>query len=79
MLTAQLDALLEQLHANHVAVSPSLLSGVAWEQIVESVELLGADLVVIGTHGRTVLRRALLGSVAERVVRISSVPVPTIH
>lgn len=36
---------------------------------------LGADLVVVGTHGRTGLDRMLLGSVAERVLRLAHVPV----
>ena len=35
----------------------------------------GADLVVMGTHGRRGLRRMMLGSVAERFLRISTVPV----
>lgn len=74
----QLDGLVKRLRATHVEASSSLLSGVAWEQIVESIALLGADLVVVGTHGRTGLRRALLGSVAERVVRFASVPVLTV-
>ncbi len=39
----------------------------------------GFDLVVVGTHGRTGLRHALLGSVAERVVRRAGCPVLTIH
>ena len=38
-----------------------------------------ADIVVIATHGRTGLRRALLGSVAEEVVRKSSCPVLTVR
>ena len=37
------------------------------------------DLIVMGTHGRTGVKRFLLGSVAERVVRESPVPVLTIH
>ncbi len=37
------------------------------------------DLLVMGTHGRTGLKHFLLGSVAERVVRESPVPVLTIH
>ncbi len=37
------------------------------------------DLIVVGTHGRTGLRHALLGSVAERVVRRAGCPVLTIH
>lgn len=39
----------------------------------------GADLIVIGTHGRTGVKRALLGSVAEGVVRHAEVPVLTVH
>jgi nucleotide-binding universal stress UspA family protein len=39
----------------------------------------GADLVVMGTHGRSGLSRALLGSVAEKVVRTSPIPVVTVH
>ena len=39
----------------------------------------GADLIVMGTHGRTGLRRLLMGSVAEQVVRKASCPVLTIR
>ena len=52
------------------------------EDIVRMAESWGADLVVIGTHARTGLSRLLLGSVAEHVVRHSTVPVmvvPTRH
>jgi nucleotide-binding universal stress UspA family protein len=38
-----------------------------------------ADLVVIGTHGRRGLARAILGSVAENIIRTATVPVLTIH
>lgn len=37
------------------------------------------DLIVMGTHGRTGLDRYLIGSVAEKVVRMSEVPVLTVH
>ncbi len=46
-----------------------LLEGPAQDAIVTAAEQLGADLVVIGTHGRTGFRRLALGSVAEGVVR----------
>jgi len=39
----------------------------------------GADLIVMGTHGRTGLRRLLIGSVAEAVMRLASVPVIVVH
>jgi nucleotide-binding universal stress UspA family protein len=38
-----------------------------------------ADLIVMGTHGRTGWRHALLGSVAEKLVRSASCPVMTVH
>ena len=40
---------------------------------------IGADLIVIATHGRTGLKHLLIGSVAERVVRHSRVPVLTLR
>ena len=47
--------------------------------IVARAEKDRADLIVIGTHGRTGLPRLLLGSVAERVVRTAPCPVLTVH
>ncbi|HLB16507.1 MAG TPA: universal stress protein [Burkholderiales bacterium] len=45
------------------------------DAIVEDAERWSADLIVIGTHGRRGLSKLFLGSVAEGVVRISSIPV----
>lgn len=47
--------------------------------ICRYAETIGADLIVISTHGRTGLRHLLIGSVAERVVRHASVPVLTLR
>ncbi|MGD8861142.1 MAG: universal stress protein [Myxococcales bacterium] len=52
--------------------------GVPYAVVVETAERLGADAIVIGTRPRSRLSRALLGSVAERVVRLASCPVFTI-
>jgi nucleotide-binding universal stress UspA family protein len=52
-----------------------LRQGPAWSEIAAAATELHADLVVIGTHGRRGLAHALLGSVAEKVVRLASVPV----
>jgi len=76
---AQLDELVEGLRAGDVDVAATLCSGVAWDRLIELIEKVGADLVVVGTHGRTGIRRALMGSIAERVVRLSPVPVLTVH
>lgn len=48
-------------------------------RIVEVAGELGADLIVMGTHGRTGLRRLLMGSVAEHVVRKAPCPVLTMR
>jgi nucleotide-binding universal stress UspA family protein len=45
------------------------------EEIARLASVLNADLVVIGSHGHRGLRHALLGSVAERIVRLSPAPV----
>ena len=76
---AQLDELVTGLRAAKVDVESTLAGGVAWDEILALVDHAKADLVVVGTHGRTGLRRALMGSIAERVVRLSPVPVLTIH
>ncbi len=48
-------------------------------EVVEFARENGVDLLVVGTHGRTGLRHALLGSTAERVVRRAGCPVLTVH
>jgi nucleotide-binding universal stress UspA family protein len=47
-------------------------------EIVRHAAEIGADMIVIGTHGRTGLAHAVLGSVAERVVRQAACPVLTV-
>lgn len=52
--------------------------GVVHEVIAREAERIGADLIIVGSHGRTGLRRALLGSVAAAVLRHAGCPVLTI-
>lgn len=56
-----------------------IASGDPADGILAAIGDSGADLIVMGTHGRTGISRVLLGSVAERVVRESPVPVLTVH
>lgn len=49
------------------------------EEIVKVAEEKGADLIVMGTHGRKGLEKVLLGSVAERVIKTASCPVMTVN
>jgi nucleotide-binding universal stress UspA family protein len=86
VVTPILDAAKDQLkEAGETArqVIPNaavmLRQGVAWREILAAREELGADVIVIGTHGRTGLAHVFLGSVAEHVVRSAPVPVITVH
>ncbi len=76
---SRLSAVVGGLEGSGVVVTSTLCSGAAWDRIVALVPEHGADLVVVGTHGRTGLSRAFMGSVAERVVRHSPVAVLTVR
>ena len=56
-------------------VSSELLEGDCIETIINCAKSRSADLIVIGSHGRSGLKRLMLGSVAEGVLRHSDVPV----
>ena len=60
-------------------VRTALRTGAPYREIVALATDERADLVVLGTHGRGGLDRALLGSVADRVVRLAPCPVLTVR
>ncbi|WP_135854973.1 universal stress protein [Halorussus salinus] len=64
---------------DEVPVEEVVESGVPKSAILEYVEEADADVVVMGTHGRTGLDHYLIGSVTEKVVRASPVPVMTVR
>lgn len=70
-----LAKLVDAHRAHGHSVDGVLRHGEPWEQIQAVADERGADLVVVGTHGRTGVARALLGSVAESVIRTSTRPV----
>jgi nucleotide-binding universal stress UspA family protein len=76
-LTTELQAALVKLASveKKVPVETHLLEGLPYQEITRMASELHADLIVMGTHGRTGVKHLLLGSVAERVVRTSPVPV----
>ena len=74
-----LDAEADRLKAEDVEVIALLRGGSPWEEILDAAKSLEVGLIVMGTHGRRGLPRALLGSVAEKVVRLSPVPVLTVR
>jgi nucleotide-binding universal stress UspA family protein len=71
---AMLERALARLGSSDAA-EMAVLEGEPVEAIVDGAERYLVDLIVIGSHGRRGLRRLLLGSVAEHVVRRSKVPV----
>jgi nucleotide-binding universal stress UspA family protein len=72
---------LDSRHAAHAGVLPgsstAFLVGPPARRLVEQAKEDKADLIVMGTHGRTGLGHLLMGSVAERVVRTAQCPVLT--
>src|SRR5262245_46774600 len=75
----QLDRLAAGIRSRRVAVRTLLSVGAAHRGIGDAAKKLRADLVVMSTHGRTGLSHALMGSVAERVVRSAPCPVLTLR
>lgn len=74
---AQLDEIVAELTADGVSAEAVALEGIAEDVLLKLAEDRHADLIVMGTHGRTGLGHALLGSIAERVVRGARCPVLT--
>jgi nucleotide-binding universal stress UspA family protein len=76
----QLEAVLQRLDEAGVENARGRLErGTPHRAIAEVADADGYDLIVMGTHGRTGLSHALVGSVTERVVRSSTVPVLSVH
>ncbi|MFC7058550.1 universal stress protein [Halovenus salina] len=67
------------LVGDDVPVETAIVEGVPKTAILDYVDDQGMDMVVMGTHGRTGLDHYLIGSVAEKVVRRSPVPVVTVR
>ncbi|WP_432821033.1 universal stress protein [Trichloromonas sp.] len=56
-----------------------IVPGIPYDEVIKKAEEQSADLIIMGTHGRTGLDHVLFGSTAEKVVRKSSIPVMTIR
>lgn len=71
----RMQALLHRVHREGLQGEMTIVQGVPFQAIVDMAESQDIDLIVMGTHGRTGLSHALMGSVAERVVRLAPCPV----
>lgn len=63
----------------HTRYECFVVPGIPYDEIIKKAQEISADLIVVGTHGRTGLDHVLFGSTAEKVVRKSPVPVMTIR
>jgi nucleotide-binding universal stress UspA family protein len=74
---AELEKLRRGLEGIEVKVE--LREGSLHDSILAATKDNAGDLIVMGTHGRTGLKHLVLGSIAERIVRLSTVPVLTVR
>ena len=74
-----MDKLIRRLRRSKVKAKSLLLRGSAYDQIVKTAKSKRADMVVIGTHGRTGLSKLFMGSVAAKVVSTATCPVVTVR
>jgi nucleotide-binding universal stress UspA family protein len=65
----------QRVHAAGLEGDVIILDGMPFQRIVDMVQDKKVDLIVMGTHGWTGLKHVLLGSVAEKVVRLAPCPV----
>jgi nucleotide-binding universal stress UspA family protein len=76
---AELAKLVERVKAAGVAVTSQLVTAPAADAVAEAATEQRSDVVVMATRGLTGLKHVLLGSVAERTLRIAPCPVLTVH
>jgi nucleotide-binding universal stress UspA family protein len=75
----ELKGVLAKVRALWPKTEAELRRGAPCDAILEAAKAHACDLVVIGSHGHRGMARALLGSVAEKVVRLAPIPVLTVH
>jgi len=75
----QLELHVEQNVAPSVPYDARVLAQSPVDAILEQACDTGADLIVMGTHGRSGLRRLIIGSVTEAIIRLASAPVIAIN
>ena len=76
---SSMSRLMQRLKKLKIKAESLLLRGAAHEQIVKAARSKKADMIVIGTHGRTGLSKLFLGSVAGKVVSLATCPVMTVR
>jgi nucleotide-binding universal stress UspA family protein len=74
-----LDLEVERLNASGVKCSRTVLRGEVAESIVQHAEEINANLIAMATHRGSAIARGVLGSITDRVLRSSHIPVMTVH
>jgi nucleotide-binding universal stress UspA family protein len=74
----QLEKFWESMGENEIEADLTVEYGDPFTEIMGYAKSNKNDIIVMGTHGRTGLMRVLMGSVAEKVVRYSTIPVVTV-
>ncbi len=75
----RMETFLEENLSGLSEVEPLILSGEVAEKICQAAREKDIDLIIMGTHGRQGLEKALFGSVAEKVVKTAPCPVLTVN
>lgn len=76
---AQLEHEADELRGRGLTVKPTVMTGDPLECIIRAAKEGKADLLVVGTHGRTGVTHLLLGSVAESILRAAPCPVLSVR
>ena len=71
----RLGMALDRVQQAGIQAESVIIEGTPFQTIIETAESRNVDLIVMGTHGRTGLKHVLIGSVAEKVVRVALCPV----
>jgi nucleotide-binding universal stress UspA family protein len=74
-----MSKLLARLKRSNIKAQGFLMKGFAHDQIVKAAKSKKANMIVIGTHGRTGLSKLFMGSVAGKVISLATCPVVTVR
>jgi nucleotide-binding universal stress UspA family protein len=73
-----MEAFCRKKFDDEVPYSTETVIGTPFQQILRKADEIEADLIVLGTHGRTGIEHVIVGSTAERIVRRAKIPVLTV-
>jgi len=82
-ITVGAEKMMESFCRQHLASFENyeslIIPGIPYQEIIATAQDKNADMIILGTHGRTGLDHVLFGSTAEKVVRKSTLPVLTVR